>query len=650
MKIARRSQLERLFELCQADGRTLIAPTVRDGAIVYAPVRSVSELPIGWTDRQSPGKYQLERRDDDARFGYVVGPNSAKELFFAPQETLYRAERRADGRVGFTAHVVAPQRKALLGVRACDLAAIRVQDRVFEHTAYREPRYQSRREDSIVIGVHCTSPGALCFCASMGTGPRVTDGADLALAERGDELLLEALTPTGNSLLEQLSTVDATEEDSAWLDRAMDESRANMGRVVDARDLHERLFANLDHPRFAQVAERCLACSSCTSVCPTCFCSDSFERSDLDGADSSRVRQWDSCFNREHSELHGHAVRESTPDRYRQWITHKFGTWIAQFGSAGCTGCGRCIAWCPAGIDVTEELAALTSDGARAAMPTATMSARCDGDLQDETLVPTAAKVVSVTRESSDVVTLALEVEGFGEFSPGQFSQLSIPALGEAPISISGRDGASIEHTIRSVGALTAALCALEPGAELGVRGPYGRGWPLDSLAGSPVVVVAGGIGIAPLREAMRVMLADPTKFPDVRLFYGARTPDDLLYAREALGWIDRPGFRMFTTVDRASATWRGHVGVVTRLLKRANVPEGSSALVCGPETMMRFTVDALVRAGLTHERVWLTMERHMKCATGLCGRCQFGPFFVCKDGPVFRYDEVSSLFGRHGI
>ena len=172
----------------------------------------------------------------------------------------------------------------------------------------------------------------------------------------------------------------------------------------------------------------------------------------------------------------------------------------------------------------------------------------------------------------------------------------------------------------------------------------------MDELAGGPVVVVAGGIGLAPLREALRQMIADPTRFTDVRLFYGARTPDDLLYAREMLGWVDRPGFRLYATVDRASAAWRGHVGVVTRLLKRGAVSDRARALICGPETMMRFTVDALARVGVPHDRVWVTMERHMKCATGLCGRCQLGPYFVCKDGPVFRFDEVASLFGRQGI
>jgi NAD(P)H-flavin reductase/formate hydrogenlyase subunit 6/NADH:ubiquinone oxidoreductase subunit I len=646
MMLARRAQLERLFELAREGGRALIGPTVRDGAIVFAEIERVEQLPIGWRDVQSPGKYRLERRSDDAAFGHVVGPNSAKELFFAPSETLYRAERRPDGKLGFTAHKTPPTAKALIGVRACDLAAMRVQDRVFERSQFRDPQYSARRADTVVIGVHCTEPGSLCFCSSMGTGPRVAEGADLALAERGDELLVDALSPRGEALLAQLEATEASASDHAWLDAAMDASRARMGTAVDVRDLHERLYANLDHPRFAEVASRCLSCSSCTSVCPTCFCSNTVERSDLDGAASSRVREWDSCFTREHSTLHGHAVREQTSERYRQWITHKFGAWVAQFDSSGCTGCGRCIAWCPAQIDVREELAALTNNDRRTPLPSARS---CDAS-QDETLVPRVAEVVSVARESGDVVTLRLRAEGFESFAPGQFSQLSLPAIGEAPISISGRDGAEVEHTIRAVGALTDALCKLEPGEQLGVRGPYGRGWPLDELAGGPVVVVAGGIGLAPLREALRRMIADPARFTDLRLFYGARTPDDLLYAREMLGWVDRPGFQLYATVDRASATWRGHVGVVTRLLKRETVGDRARAIICGPETMMRFTVDALARAGVPHDRVWVTMERHMKCATGLCGRCQLGPYFVCKDGPVFRFDEVASLFGRQGI
>lgn len=642
-----RAQLERLCELAQEGGRSLIGPTLRDGAIVFRRIEHARELPIGWTDEQAPGRYGLRRTGSERAFDFVVGPNSAKELFFAPRETLYRAERRANGKVGFTPVLPTPERKSLLGVRACDLAAIAVQDDVLARGAMRDPRYVARRSDTLILAVHCTRPGPLCFCASMGTGPKVTTGADLALAERDHDLLIEALSPSGEALLARLESDPATSEDRRWLDAAMDDARATMGRVVDTRAVHERLFAALDHPRFRDVASRCLSCGNCTSVCPTCFCTTAEDRSDLRGQHAERDRLWESCFSREHSEMHGHAVRATTEERYRQWLTHKLGAWISQFGTSGCVGCGRCIAWCPAGIDLTEELRALQTSDARAPMP-APKEHPAEG--RDESMVPSVARVLAVTRESSDVVTLALALDERRPFVAGQFHQLSLPALGEAPISISGRDGSAIEHTIRAVGPLTRALCALAPGDELGVRGPYGRGWPMDELAGAPVLVIAGGIGLAPLREALRQMLNDPGRFATIKLFYGARTPEDLLYTREMLGWTDRAGFELAVSVDRAGPTWRGHVGVVTRLLKRSTVPDDARAILCGPEVMMRFTAQALTRLGLSHDRIWLTMERRMQCATGHCGRCQLGPHFVCKDGPVFRYDEVSSLLGRHGF
>jgi NAD(P)H-flavin reductase/ferredoxin len=649
-KVLSRASLDRLFALAAEGGRTVVGPTVKDGAIVYAPLETPAALPVGWTDRQSPGRYRLERRTDEAVFGHVVGPSSPKELFLPPKETLYRAERRADGKVGFTAITPAPSPKALFGVRACDLAAIGVQDRVFRDGEHREPRYAARREDTLVIGVHCLEPGGLCFCASMGTGPRVRDGADLALAERLDEaghvFVAEALSERGEALLTALEGSAASPEELRWLDEGLEAARGKMGRTLDTTELPGRLFAALDHPRWDEVASRCLACGNCTSVCPSCFCSGAEDPSDLEGASASHERLWESCFTREHGELHGHTVRPKTSERYRQWATHKLGGWVSQMGQSGCVGCGRCIAWCPSGIDLVEEVTAIARGAEPAPLPTAKEVPAS----VEEALVPRAATVVRATRETADVVTLSLSAEGGLAFAPGQFHQLSLPGVGECPISVSGDDGAGAEHTIRAVGKLTEALCALRPGEQLGVRGPYGRGWPMEELAGAPVVVVAGGIGLAPLREALRQMLGDPSRYPDVRLFYGARTPEDLLYSRELVGWLDRPGFQLHVSVDRAGPTWRGNVGVVTRLLRRATVPEEASAILCGPEVMMRFTVDALAKLGLPHRRQWVTMERHMKCATGTCGRCQYGPFFVCKDGPVFRFDEVSMLFGRHGF
>jgi len=638
------------------DGRRLLGPRVRDGAITFGELEHVEDLPIGVGDEQSPGRYRLRARADERAFGYAVGPTSLKETLFPPRETLFRAERRADGKVGFVAVVPKPEATAVLGVRACELAAIGVQDRVFVQGAASEPRYRARRDAlQLVVAVQCTSPAATCFCGDAGTGPRVFgDAADLIATEIDAGLVLEARTEEGAQLLDRLPTRAVADDERVEAERDLDAAttKTHTGRLA-FEGLPERLFAALDHARWDEVAARCLACGNCTSVCPTCFCSHAEEAGATAGAlegRSERERVWESCFSSEHGAMHGANPRATTKDRYRQWLTHKLGSWVAQLGTSGCVGCGRCTTWCPAGIDLVEEARAL-GDGQVSAVALPDAPPPCETP-RDEDLVPRAAEVLAITAETSDVVTLHVRDHGVAA-EPGQFLQLSLPTIGEAPISVSGVSRAEgfvdVELTIRGVGATTRALTALEAGMELGVRGPYGRGWPLAALEGAPVVIVAGGVGLAPLRGAIRALVEAPDRFPDVRLFVGARTPEDLLYPREMITWLERSHVKLTVTVDHASPGWRGHVGVVTRLLRRGAIPEGARALVCGPEIMMRFTSDALVAAGVTHDRQWLTMERHMKCAVGFCGRCQMGPHLVCRDGPVFRRDELA-LLGREGF
>ncbi len=420
------------------------------------------------------------------------------------------------------------------------------------------------------------------------------------LTERRDDFLLEARSERGEAILDALPTGDASDEDARWLDDALDEASSKMGRAMDPKGLPELLFGRLDHPRWDEVAERCLACGNCTNVCPTCFCATAEVPSDLDGSEASAERLWDSCFTRDHAQIHGANVRPKIRDRYRQWLTHKVGSWVSQFGVSGCVGCGRCIAWCPVGIDITEEVAALRQGEGTAPMPSAPEHAQVV--VQD--LVPRAVEIIAITQESADVVTLHIADPDYGPFAPGQFSQLSLPGVGEAPISVSGHDGRALEHTIRGVGELTRALTALRPGDEIGIRGPYGRSWPLDQVAGRPVAIIAGGIGIAPLRGALRAMLDDPARYPRIDLFYGARTPDDAVFVREMLGWLEDPRFTLHATVDHATPSWRGHVGVVTRLLDRESVAEDAAALICGPEVMMRFTIEALAKRGIPEKRI----------------------------------------------
>ena len=266
-------------------------------------------------------------------------------------------------------------------------------------------------------------------------------------------------------------------------------------------------------------------------------------------------------------------------------------------------------------------------------------------------MAPRIARVLAVRQDVSDVFTLDIELEDAGApatpFAPGQFNMLSIFGVGEVPISFSG--GAAeqnrLVHTIRAVGPVSTALTQLQPGDALGLRGPFGVGWPMDEALGQDVVIVAGGLGLAPLRPALYGLLAQRERYGRIALLYGTRSPEQILFRDELDAWRRRLDIEVEITVDHAGLDWHGHVGVVTTLISRASFdPIHTTAFVCGPEVMMRFSIDALRHGEVADDAIYLSMERNMKCAIGFCGHCQFGPVFVCKDGPVFRYDGLRDL------
>jgi NAD(P)H-flavin reductase len=265
-------------------------------------------------------------------------------------------------------------------------------------------------------------------------------------------------------------------------------------------------------------------------------------------------------------------------------------------------------------------------------------------------MVPRIARVRRRQRDLKDVVTLTLEMEDGGdlEFTPGQFNMLTVFGVGEVPISISGdpaKPGGGLVHTIRDVGPVSGALARLGPGDAVGVRGPFGVGWPVAEARGNDVVVLTGGLGLAPLRPAIYSLLANRRQYGKIALLYGARGPGEILFRSELEQWRRLLDIQLYVTVDHADTDWFGSVGVVTTLVPRADFdPEHTLAMVCGPEIMMRFGVSALRDAGVNDQSIYLSMERSMKCAIGLCGHCQLGPVFVCKDGPVFRNDRLAPL------
>jgi ferredoxin len=356
------SDFDRFLEALRAQGYTTIAPTVRDGAIIYDEIASSADLPRGWTDSQKPGTYRLERRDDAALFGYAVGPHSWKKYLHPSRLTLWRAERQGD-RFAIADDKTDIPKLAFIGVRSCELHAIGIFDTVLTKSGQVDTHFATRRRNALLVAVQCAVAGGNCFCASMHTGPRADSGFDLALTELLNagrhEFLLEIGTEAGAEVVRGLGFGAALPQQIETAEAVVANTAAHMGKSFDNHGVRELLQRNLEHPRWEQVAQRCLGCTNCTMVCPTCFCTNVEDVTDLTGAHAERTRVWDSCFNVGFSYINGGNVRASLPARYRQWLTHKLSTWFDQFGTSGCVGCGRCITWCPVGIDITEEVAAI---------------------------------------------------------------------------------------------------------------------------------------------------------------------------------------------------------------------------------------------------------------------------------------------------
>lgn len=358
-------KLQVLIDSLLQAGFSCVGPQVRDGAIVYDLLTDMNELPWGLRDHQSPGEYRLEALEEHKAFSWANGPQAIKPLLFKPIETVWRVARNSLGKLEFIPHQDEGPPIAIFGARACDLAAMAVQDKVFITSGSIDTRYRSRRESLFIVAVNCTYASSNCFCVSAGTGPDVRQPYDILMTELDGGFVVQGGSDRAWALLDKLDLSVAKDSQHEEAGQAvLDAGRMQTKRMPldNQRGLRDLLFANLGHPRWEDVAERCLSCGNCTSVCPTCFCHSEADKPSLDGASSLHQREWDSCFTAEHSVLGGTPLRADTKTRYRQWLTHKVGSWFDQFDSSGCVGCGRCVTWCPVGIDITEELAALSGE------------------------------------------------------------------------------------------------------------------------------------------------------------------------------------------------------------------------------------------------------------------------------------------------
>lgn len=370
--VINRAQLPELLKLIARKGYKLLGPTVRDGAIVYDEIGADSDLPIGWTDRQSGGSYKLEKTDSKRIFGFTLGQQSWKSFFYPPTLTYWSASKDK-GEIEITENTPSPVKQALIGVRACELAALTIHDKVLMSDQFKDPHYAILRENSFIVAVNCAKACDTCFCDSMKTGPQAQQGYDLALTEVVDTnqhyFIVDVASMKGTQIIQGLNTQAATSEHETIIDQMMEHTKSQMKIHLDTTNLKEIIWRNFENPQWDAVDKRCLACSNCTMVCPTCFCVSVEENTDLTGTKAERIRRWDSCFRLDFSYIFGGSIRPSTKSRYRQWLTHKLSSWVDQFGTFGCVGCGRCITWCPVGINIAEEATAIRESDLKSNKP-----------------------------------------------------------------------------------------------------------------------------------------------------------------------------------------------------------------------------------------------------------------------------------------
>lgn len=354
-------KLDQFIGLVANDFR-LIGPTVKQQQIVYADIKHAAQLPWGYVDTQQAGSYQLQKTEQQTVFGWVNGAQGIKPSLFKSTELLWKVERDTQGKLIFKP--VEPKQEALafFGIRPCDLRALLIQDKVFLDAENTDAHYATYRNNNFIIVANCTRSSNNCFCVAMQGYPKAESHFDIALTEIAAGFIFEIGSEKALAYCKQLQLKKAAKKQVQFATQQIDAAAAMQTKKIDPVQDPKKLMRRLDHPYWDEVAKQCLSCGNCTQVCPTCFCHDEVEQPNLAGDNSEHSREWGSCFTQGHSYIHGKTIRPDIKSRYKQWLTHKFSTWHDQFGTSGCVGCGRCISWCPTGIDVTHVIQKICKD------------------------------------------------------------------------------------------------------------------------------------------------------------------------------------------------------------------------------------------------------------------------------------------------
>jgi len=639
----------------------------KDGRFVYGPLESASELRLDYdVTILPPKKYFLPQYETMMKFD-LADPFSMKK----PENQ---------------------KKKVIIGMHPYDIIALRQMDSYFLDTDV-STTYLKRRKNTLIIGTDPLNVSEKAFFGIMGTG-EVHSGYDLFITDLGDRVAITIGTEEGGNLLryesklrdaidvslcgsttcypllsyDQLLQYENKLRDASPVEvqkvkaiREAASSKAMRGLKVKPVGWHDLLEKNYDSEVWKKQSDKCLGCGTCTLVCPTCFCYDVQDDINIDLKTGERRRTWDGCLLRKFTELaSGEVLREDILDRYRHRFYRKGRYLPDRLGFVACVGCGRCSSQCIPDIADPVNAINMLFDSSQHVVKESLMDTHTirtdlskmeskDGDIDAlHVPMPATLKRVEKLTEKETLFEITPDSRKPLGHTPGQFVEVSIMGMGEAPLSVSSApDGKTFEIVVRKVGDLTTKLHTLKPGDKVGIRGPFGNGFDVDSLKGKNLIFIGGGIGIIPMRSLINYVLDHRKGFGKVAILYGCKEPREVLFKDELAAWDKLPDIEHLRTVDKCpdGVSWECEIGVITTLIPKIKFdPKSTIAIVVGPPIMYKFVIRDLLKLGMPEENVIVSLERRMKCGVGKCGHCQINGVYVCKEGPVFNYKDLKNL------
>ncbi len=601
---------------------------------------------VGVKSKHGKYTYDTIANPEELCLDYDVTIMPPTKYLLPAKETLLKFTVETEPRVE---PVIKAISRVIIGVHPYDIKAIELLDEAFL-TANPDPNYSALRQNTYIIGIDCLNPSTKSFAASMGTNLTET-GFDLMLTDIGTDYMVTVGSERGGDLLTKYAQVrEPTGDEMAKQKTARDAALTRYHLTLDIPwvRLPKLLEESYDDPYWESRSKACLSCGSCVMVCPTCFCFDVQDEVTLDLKSAERFRRWDGCMLIDFAKVAtGENFRHDKTSRLRHRMFRKGKYVLERYGMVGCVGCGRCATACLAGI--ASPLEAFNAIAESARIKKEALRIVKGPQAEAELYVPRLAELVKATALSPREKVFEFRFKGGKPLGhhPGQFVEVSVIGIGEAPISISSsptRDG-TFQLAVRNVGNLTKALHSLKKGATVGIRGPFGNGFPLGALEGKDILLIAGGIGLFPLRSLVQYIVDCRDSFKRVLLLFGARSPAERLFLDELAIWSKSPHLEFHETVDKGDDTWTGNVGVITTLIPKLQIdPKKTMAVVVGPPIMYRFVIGELKKKDLPDENIILSLERRMKCGVGKCGHCQINGVYVCQEGPVFTLANLRNL------